>query len=106
MVLNSYLMIPPMKEETRKLHHDRHTVSLLTDHMVFAPKYRGKILTGDVAMITEGILCKTCIELDIEERIPPYKRPGYTPCKKRYVHASFLSTGYVTECDMDGYVQP
>lgn len=39
-----------MKEETRTLRHDRHTVSLLTDHMVFAPKYRGKILTGDVAM--------------------------------------------------------
>jgi len=34
-------MIPPMKEEP-------------------------KILTGDVAMITEGILCKTCKELDIE----------------------------------------
>ncbi len=25
----------------RELRHDRHTVSLLTDHMVFAPKYRG-----------------------------------------------------------------
>ncbi|MCZ7362852.1 MAG: IS200/IS605 family transposase [Candidatus Methanoperedens sp.] len=37
-----------------------------TDHMVCAPKYRGKILTGDVAMITEGIICKTCKELDIE----------------------------------------
>jgi hypothetical protein len=55
-----------MKDETRKLRYDRHTVLLLKDHMVFAPKYRGKILTGDVAMITEGILCKTCIELDIE----------------------------------------
>ncbi len=50
----------------KALRHDRHTVSLLTDHMVFAPKYRGKILTGDVAMITEGIICKTCKELDIE----------------------------------------
>ena len=55
------------KRETRKdLRHDRHTVSLLTDHMMFAPKYRGKLLVGDVAMITEGILCKTCKELDIE----------------------------------------
>lgn len=34
--------------------------------MVFAPKYRGKILTGDVAMICEGIICKTCKELGIE----------------------------------------
>ncbi|MCX9081184.1 MAG: hypothetical protein OIN83_03210 [Candidatus Methanoperedens sp.] len=53
----------------KELRHDRHTVSLLTDHMVFAPKYRGKILIGEVALITEGILCKTCKELDIEERI-------------------------------------
>ncbi|MDP3105941.1 MAG: hypothetical protein Q8M95_15205 [Candidatus Methanoperedens sp.] len=28
----------------KELRHDRHTVSLLTDHMVFAPKYRGKML--------------------------------------------------------------
>jgi len=33
-----------------ELRHDRHTVSLLTDHMVFSPKYRGKILTGDIAV--------------------------------------------------------
>ncbi len=50
----------------KELRHDRHTVSLLTDHMVFAPKYRGKILTGDVAMIMEGIICNTCKELGIE----------------------------------------
>ena len=50
----------------KELRHDRHTVSLLTDHMVFAPKYRGKILIGDVAMICEGIICKTCKELGIE----------------------------------------
>jgi putative transposase len=50
----------------KELRHDRHTVSLLTDHMVFAPKYRGKILTGDVAMICEGIICKICREMDIE----------------------------------------
>jgi putative transposase len=61
-------IIQTMNENCKKreLRHDRHTVSLLTDHMVFAPKYRGKILTGDVALITEGILCKTCKELDIE----------------------------------------
>ncbi len=50
----------------RELRHDRHTVSLLSDHMVFAPKYRGKILVDDVAMIAEGIICKTCCEMGIE----------------------------------------
>ena len=49
-----------------ELRHDRHTVSLLTDHMVFSPKYRGKILTDDVAMVTEGLIRKTCKEMDIE----------------------------------------
>ena len=51
---------------SRELRHDRHTVSLLTDHMVFSPKYRGKILTGDIAMLAEAIIRKTCKELDIK----------------------------------------
>ena len=38
-------------------------MSLLTDHLVFSPKYRGKMLVGDVAMICEGIICKTCVEI-------------------------------------------
>src|SRR3972149_4547607 len=33
-------MYPAKKRELR---HDRHTVSLLTDHLVITPKYRGKI---------------------------------------------------------------
>ena len=41
-------------------------MSLLTDHMVFSHKYRGKILTGDIAILTEAIIRKTCKELDIE----------------------------------------
>jgi len=52
-----------MKKELRR---DRHTVSLLTDHMVFSPKYRGKVLVGYVAMGAEAIIRKTCKELDIE----------------------------------------
>ena len=52
--------------ERRELRHDRHTVSLLTDHMVFSPKYRGKILVGDVALAVEGIVRKICKEMKIE----------------------------------------
>ena len=44
-----------MKKELR---HDKHTVSLLTDHLVFSPKYRG--------MVAEAIMRKTCKELDIK----------------------------------------
>ncbi len=51
----------------KELRLDRHTVSLLTDHLVFSPKYRGKMLVGDVAMICEGIICKTCVEMDIQK---------------------------------------
>ena len=50
----------------RELLHDRHTVSLLTDHMVFSPKYRGKILAGVVALARDGIIRKTCEDLSIE----------------------------------------
>jgi len=50
----------------QELRHDRHTVSLLTDHLVFSPKYRGKVLLGDVAEVAEEIIRGTCKELDIE----------------------------------------
>jgi len=48
------------------LRHDRHTVSLLTDHLVFSPKYRGKVLLGEVAEAAEEIIRENCEELDIE----------------------------------------
>ncbi|KAF5436786.1 putative transposase [Candidatus Methanophagaceae archaeon] len=48
------------------LRHDRHTVSLLTDHLVFSPKYRGKVLEGEVAEAAEEIIRETCKERDIE----------------------------------------
>jgi hypothetical protein len=48
------------------LRHDRHTVSLLTDHLVFSPKYRGKVLEGEVAEAAEEIIRETCKEFDIE----------------------------------------
>ena len=43
--------------ERNELRHDRHTVSLLTDHVVFSPKYRGKILVEKtIALAVEGII--------------------------------------------------
>ena len=55
------------KEVKRKeLRHDRHTVSLLTDHMVITPKYRGKILTGEVAFVAEAVIRGTCAEMGIK----------------------------------------
>ncbi len=50
----------------KELRHDRHTVSLLTDHARITPKYREKILVGDVALVVEGIIRKTCKEMNIE----------------------------------------
>lgn len=45
---------------------NRHTVSLLIDYMIFSPKYRNEVLVGEVAMVDEAIIWKTCSELDIE----------------------------------------
>ena len=51
----------------RELRHDRHTVSLLTDHMVVSSKYRGKILVEKtIALALDGIIRKTCKDLNIE----------------------------------------
>ena len=46
------------------LRHDRHTVSLLTDHLVFSPKYCGRVLKGEVADAAEEIIRENCKELD------------------------------------------
>ena len=60
-------LIAECKLRTRHdLRHDRHTVSLLTDHLVFSPTYRGKVLEGEVAEAAEEIIRGTCKELDIE----------------------------------------
>jgi putative transposase len=48
------------------LRHDNHTVSLLTDYVVFSPKYRGKVLLGEVSEAAEEIIRETCKKLDIE----------------------------------------
>jgi putative transposase len=55
-----------MNDINKELRHDRHTVSLLTDHMVFSPKYRGKILVGEIAFVAEAVIRATCHELDIK----------------------------------------
>ena len=52
--------------ERRELRHDLHTVSLLTDHVVFSPKQPREILVGDVALALEGIIRKTCKDTNIE----------------------------------------
>ena len=51
---------------SKELRHDRYTVSLLTDHMVFYSKYSGKVLVGDVAKLAEAIIRETCKELVIK----------------------------------------
>ena len=55
--------------------HDRHTVSLLTGHIdSLFPKYRGKVLEGEIAEATEEIIRETCKELDIEVIDKPFFR--------------------------------
>ncbi|MEA2033302.1 MAG: transposase [Euryarchaeota archaeon] len=62
-----------------ELRHDRHTVSLLTDHLVFSPKYRGKVLLGEVAEAAEEIIRENCKELDIEVIDKPFfKKESFT----------------------------
>ena len=50
----------------RDLRHDNRTVSLLTDHLVFSPKYRGKVLLGEVAEAAEE-------NLSLEKKALPKK---------------------------------
>ena len=45
---------------------DRHTSSLLTDHMVITPKFRVKVLKGEIALECERQIRWTCKCLDVD----------------------------------------
>jgi putative transposase len=49
-----------------KLKKQRHSVSMLTDHLVFSPKYRGKVLVGEVTKRCEEAISEICDDMDIE----------------------------------------
>ena len=52
---------------SRELCHDRYTVTLSTDHTVFSPKQTREILVEKtMALALDGIIRKTCKELNIE----------------------------------------
>lgn len=48
------------------LRSERHTVSMLNEHLVFSPKYRGKVLSGEVGKRAEEIISEICDELGVE----------------------------------------
>jgi len=58
--------------------HGQHTVSMLTDHLVFSPKYRGTVLLGDVAEAAEEI---------IEEEKDISFKTGYITLYTKLFHA-------------------
>lgn len=48
-----------------ELRQNRHTVSLLTDHIAFSPKYRGAILVEKtITLALDGVIRKTCKDID------------------------------------------
>ncbi len=49
-----------------KLKSQRHSVSMITEHLVFSPKYRGKVLVGEVGRRCEEIISEICEEMGIE----------------------------------------
>ena len=56
--------------------------------MVITPKYCGKILVGDVALVVDGIIRTTCKEMKIEIIDMAVKRVN------RSAQALYLSAGY------------
>jgi putative transposase len=42
------------------------TVSLINDHFVFCPRYRRKVLVGQVEVKLKELLAQVCSEMDIE----------------------------------------
>ena len=63
---------------------DRHTVSLLIDLLVFSPKYRGKVLLGEVAEAAEEIV--------IDKKKERALKTGYIALYTKFFHAFRLRT--------------
>ena len=45
---------------------DKHTRSMLTDHLVFTPKFRDGVLSSEIASSLERILVEVSVEMGIE----------------------------------------
>jgi hypothetical protein len=67
-----------------EFHHDRHTGSLLTDHLVFSPMYRGEVFEGEVAEATEEIV--------MDEEKEKALKTGYITLYTKLFHAHKLRT--------------
>jgi putative transposase len=50
----------------RNLRKERHTVSMNTEHLVFSPKFRGKVLGGNVGIRCEEVISEICDDMGIE----------------------------------------
>ncbi len=57
--------ITSKKNKRWGLRHDRHSVSLLTDHMVFCTKYRRPLLFGEIAVRCEEIIRDVAKDLHV-----------------------------------------
>jgi putative transposase len=49
-----------------ELKHDRHSASMLAEHLVFCPKYRGAVLTQEVHEYARKVICGICGEMGLE----------------------------------------
>jgi putative transposase len=87
-----------MKSENRPknprhgLRHDRHSVSMQTDHLVFCTKYRAKILTPEISVRCEEIIRSVAKDLDIKIR---RMAVNLDHVHIFYVYPPKLSTSYI-----------
>ena len=49
-----------------KVMHERHSASMLADHLVFCPKYRGAILEMEIRDYARKVILEICDELGLE----------------------------------------
>ena len=86
-----------MKSENRPknrygLRHDRHSVSLQTDHLVFCTKYRAPVLTPEIAERCEEIIRSVAKDLNIKIR---RMAVNLDHVHIFYVYPPKLSTSYI-----------
>jgi len=65
----------------------------MCNYIVFSPKYRGRVLVGDMALVAGAVIRRICEEMDIEVigmAVNPVHAALFIKCQPKY-SVSYLS---------------
>ena len=94
----------PNRKSRPGLRRDRHTVSMLTDHLIFCTKYRAPVLTPEIAYRCEQVIRQAAKDINVEIKeiavnpehvhiflvYPPKYSPSYVAMRLKWISSYLL----------------